>query len=115
MTLGLVDRVDAPKLGRAILDQLDDLALEFLVSPNGLEDLTRRVMRDLQSVYYVEREHQGALIACRDGSLLFANRQFVPYGVHRLAFRDGLRTPRALLRERRDGLVTPPDTSPESL
>lgn len=102
MTMVLSD-CPAPTRDKLTADEIqecDQIALYYL----QLEDKElkgKKVLHNLESVYYKEKGDEGALIVCRDGSILFANYLMVPFGKHKLAFEDGLRSSKVNLEKRK--------------
>lgn len=91
------------KLTREEIQECNKLALRYLV----LDDLdlrNKKILHSLKSVYYKESETGGALMVCKDGSLLFAEREIVPLSRHKQAFEGGLRSNKEILKERKQQL-----------
>lgn len=88
------------KLSQAEINECDKIALYYLKIDH--EELNnKKILHNLQSVYYPETKETGALIVCRDGNVLFADREIVSFAQHKLAFKDGLRTSKEMLHKRK--------------
>lgn len=101
----LADRPEADdhKLSRSEIEGCNELALKYLQLDET--DLRRKkILHDLQSVYYKEEDNGGALLVCVDGTVLFADREIVPLAKHKQAFEGGLRSNKARLKDRKKSL-----------
>lgn len=100
----VIDNHSFDDLTQEEIDECDSLALQYLkLEKNELG--CRKVLHNLQSVYYSEpNEYGGALIVCKDGNLLFADREIVSFNQLKSAFQEGLRSSKEHLRKRKERL-----------
>lgn len=89
------------KMSNEDVQECDRIALYYLKICS--EDLTnKKVLHKLHSVYYCETDDTGALIVCKDGNVLFADKDIVSFSQHKSAFEDGLRTSKDMLIKRKE-------------
>jgi hypothetical protein len=96
-----IDEITETGVTEDFVKRCDELALSYLFIKRDKLDTLRQHLPALSSIYYKETDEDGgALIVCKDGSVLFAGA-FVPYDRHITAFEGGLRTNQELLYQRR--------------
>lgn len=81
------------------IDDCNSIAKKYLkLNKKDIEN--RKIIDEIQSIYYEESQNGGKLLVCRDGSVLFAE-DFINFKTHKFAFEQGLRSNKKLLQERK--------------